>query len=92
MRKAGFQQPPTDKYKLSYESRLMCPADWTDEKVLQYLRKFYGEYVPEGYRGRALAESDIVELYNQKAADYFYVDTNGFELVSFLPEKEKSTE
>ena len=92
MRKAGFQQPPTDKYKLSYESRLMCPADWTDEKVLRYLRKFYGEYVPEGYRGRALAESDVVELYDREAVNCFYVDTNGFELVQFLPRKEKSTE
>ena len=89
MRKEGFEQPPADKYKMSYESRLMCPAEWKDEEVLQYLRKFYGEYVPEGYSGRALAESDVVELYDREAVRYFYVDTHGFEMVEFIPEKNK---
>ena len=89
MRKEGFEQPPADKYKLSYESRLMCPAEWKDEEVLQYLRKCYGEYVPEGYSGRALTESDVVELYDRDHVRYFYVDTNGFEMVEFFPEKNK---
>ena len=92
MRKAGFQQPPTEKYKLSYESRLMCPAEWTEEQVLQYLRKFYGESVPGDYRGRALAESDIVELYNHKESQYYYVDSNGCKIVPFAPKNTESTE
>lgn len=89
MRKEGFEQPPAEKYKLSYESRLMCPADWSNEDVLQYLQRFYGEYVPEGYKGRALTESDIVELYDKASIRYFYVDTGGFEAVEFFPDKEK---
>ena len=89
MRKEGFEQPPAEKYKLTYEGRLMCPADWADEEVLQYLRKFYGEFVPKDYSGRALSESDIVELYDSKENRCFYVDTNGFEVVDFFPNKEK---
>ena len=91
MRKEGFEQPPADKYKLSYESRLMCPAEWDEEKILRYLRKFYGEYVPEGYRGRALTESDIIELYNRENIKFFYVDTDRFETVEFFPDKENVT-
>lgn len=92
MRKAGFKQPPEEMYERTYENKLMCPADWTEEQVLQYLRMFYGESVPGDYRGRALAESDIVELYNHKESQYYYVDSNGCKIVPFAPKNTESTE
>ncbi len=85
MRKAGYQEPPSEMYRMTYESEMTCPEEWTDTEMLRYLHKFYGEYIPEGYRGRALAASDIVELYDQKGSRYYYVDIGGFEAVSFSP-------
>ena len=88
MHQAGYEQPPEELYRMSYEGEQSCPAEWTDEALLQVLRRIYGEYLPEGYSGRALAESDIIALQGQGKSRYYYVDTHGFAEVGFLPEKE----
>jgi hypothetical protein len=38
---------------------------------------------PEGYKGHALARSDILELYNPKESRFFYVDTFSLKPVDF---------
>ena len=38
---------------------------------------------PEGYKGHALARSDILELYNPKESRCFYIDTFALKPVDF---------
>jgi hypothetical protein len=46
---------------------------------------------PPGYRGHALARSDVLELYNPKGSSFFYIDTFALKAVDFGagPEQER---
>lgn len=51
---------------------------------------------PEGYTGRSLSVSDVVEVINDASSAFYYCDSVGFKTVDFFPEfasnKEQPTE
>ena len=85
LHKAGYEQPPAGQYRLVWDSALYCPADSTDRERLQRIRDAFSDSMPEGYRGRQVAPSDVLELYDEGKRSYYYVDTGGFEPVRFSP-------
>lgn len=85
MRKAGFLQPPAGKYRLVYEGAVFCPCNAPHEEILGNIRIGFSERMPEGFSGRAVAPSDVLELYAEDYRRYFYVDMNGFRQVRFSP-------
>ena len=88
--KAGYEQPPADKYRLVCEAEASCPKGYGEMEVLQYLKEYYSCFTPKNYVGRPLAPSDIVELYGQEGRRYFYVERDGFQQVRFSPFLAKS--
>lgn len=85
MRKVGYEQPPASEYRLVMDSEFSCPAALDEAERLNSLKKYYGSLTPQGYEGRPLALSDVVELYGEEGRRYFYVDAEGFEPVRFSP-------
>ena len=85
LHKAGYEQPPAALYRLTFEGESTCPKGWPEEEFLRYLKRYYGDSLPEGYSGRPLALSDVVELYDDEKRRYYYVDTKHFEAVRFSP-------
>lgn len=59
--------------------------EYGETERLQYLKAYYQSLVPQDYRGRLLAPSDIVELYGKEGRRYFYVGAKDFEPVRFSP-------
>lgn len=88
--KAGYKQPPADKYCLVCEVEVPGPKEYGEKELLQYLKEYYSSFTPKDYKGRPLAPSDIVELYGQEGRRYFYVNKEGFEQVRFSPFLAKS--
>ena len=85
LHKAGYEQPPASEYQLVCDSELACPEDWKDTEILEQISAHYGNRVPEGYKGRPLASSDVVELDDETSRRYFYIDGRTFEPVRFSP-------
>ena len=85
MHKAGYEQPPAAEYRLMWDSFVDCPESSTEKEILKEIRHFFSDTLPEGYRGRQIAPSDVLELYDDKKRSYYYVDTAGFEPVCFSP-------
>lgn len=85
LHKAGYEQPPAADYQMVYEGNVSCPLVWQDADFLQYIRKCYGNNIPEDFRERPLAPSDLVELYDQEKRRYYYVESAGFVPVRFSP-------
>lgn len=85
LHKAGYGQPPASDYQLVCESELLFPEHWEEKKILEQILDHYGNHIPEGYRGRPLASSDVVELDDETGRRYFYVDGRIFEPVRFSP-------
>lgn len=85
LHKAGYGQPPASDYQLVCESELLFPEHWEEKKILEQILDHYGNHIPEGYRGRPLASSDVVELDDETGRHYFYVDGRIFEPVRFSP-------
>lgn len=83
--KAGYEQPPASDYRLVCDSELACPEEWKDMEILEQISAHYGNHVPEGYKGRPLASSDVVELDDETGRRYFYIDGRTFEPVRFSP-------
>lgn len=83
--KAGYEQPPASDYRLVCDSELACPEEWKDTEILEQISAHYGNHVPEGYKGRPLASSDVVELDDETGRRYFYIDGRTFEPVRFSP-------
>ena len=54
-------------------------------RSLELILEHYGNHVPEGYMGRSLASSDVVELDDETGRRYFYIDGRIFEPVRFSP-------
>ena len=59
--------------------------EWKDRKALERISEDFRSGIPEGYRGRPLASSDVVELTDETGRRYFYVDGGMFEPVRFSP-------
>lgn len=85
MRQAGYEQPPASEYRLVLDTEFPCPENLEKKELLCLLKEQYGSLVPQDYRGRPLAPSDVVELYGQDGRSYFYVNTESFEPVRFSP-------
>jgi hypothetical protein len=85
LHKAGYQQPPAAQYRLVCDSELISPAAQADEDVLRQIFSRYNDTLPEGYPGRSVSPSDVVELYNEEKRSYFYRDTDAFVPVRFSP-------
>lgn len=85
LHKAGYEQPPASDYRLVCDSELACPEEWKDMEILEQISAHYGNRVPEGYKGRPLASSDVVELDDETGRRYFYIDGRIFEPVHFSP-------
>ena len=86
LHREGFEQPPAFMYKLIWDHEMICPMAWHEDQTLQFISKHYSDQMPESYMGRALAPSDVVELYDAEQRRYYYVDENHhFVPVSFSP-------
>lgn len=85
LQKAGYEQPPAALYRLVHEGKLQY-ADGEDEHLrLIRLLTQYKDDLPAGYRGRQVAPSDVIELYDDHVRKYYYRDENGFWPVQFSP-------
>lgn len=87
MRRAGYQQPPAESYRLVYDEGLTHPEGEQDDTVLERIFAHCNDDLPEGYQGHSLSMSDVVELYTQGERRFFYCDTIGFSPVQFEPEQ-----
>lgn len=85
LKKAGYEQPPASEYTLVCENELFCFADDSDTECLSLIFNRYNDRLPEGYQGRSLAPSDVVELYDKGGRRYFYRDKDAFCPVKFSP-------
>lgn len=83
MRKAGYQQPPADSYRLVYDGELSHPEGEQDDTVLEHIFSRCNDHLPEGYQVHSLSMSDIVELYDLDYSRFFYCDTVGVSPVEF---------
>lgn len=93
--RAGYEQPPAAKYKLSADTVLVCPDKWEEAEILKYISARFGGRMPEGSKDcmeHPLAPSDVVELKGGTGRRYFYVDGAGFEPVRFSPFLAKATD
>lgn len=84
---AGFTEPPAEEYCLVSDSEVAYFDD--DFTCLNYIREKYGLKLPDGYAGRAVAPSDVIELYSVKGSRFFYCNEEGFYPVAFAAEKAK---
>ena len=86
LHKAGYEQPPAAAYQTVWSAEVCCPKGQNDMEVLGRLFLDFNEHLPEDYRGRPLAPSDVVELDCQGKRTYFYVnDCRDFAPVRFSP-------
>ena len=85
LRNAGYQQPPAADYQLVYDGEICCPLEQEEQTVLERIFRLCNDSFPNGYVGRSLSPSDVVELYGENGRRYFYCDTNGFVPVQFSP-------
>ena len=86
-RKAVYTAPERNEAYLQYLHQADADAvfDRQEEEFLQYLKRHYGDSLPDDYSGRPLAPSDVVERYDNEKRRYYYVDTKHFEAVRFSP-------
>lgn len=85
LQKAGNEYPPAAEYRLVHEGRLYFDEDEDDSRRLARITELFGDTLPKDYRGRNVAPSDVLELYNDTGRRYFYRDTDGFCPVKFSP-------
>lgn len=85
LRKAGFEQPPASEYALVCEDMLLCSREDSEQTCLKRIFDRYNDTLPDGYSGRSMAPSDVVELYDESGRKYFYRDTDSFCPVNFSP-------
>jgi len=83
--KAGYEQPPASEYRLVSDTELLHDAALTDKGILKQIRRRYAGSMPDGYHGRAVSPSDVVELYGNGKRQYFYCDPEDFIEVKFSP-------
>ena len=85
LQKAGYEQPPAREYRLVHDGTVLY-ADGESEHIrLMRLVDRYKDDLPEGYHGRNVAPSDVIELYDEEKRRYYYRDEKGFWPVQFSP-------
>lgn len=85
LREAGYEQPPAADYALVHEGVQFCFVDDTAKVCLEQIFGKFKNSLPEGYKGRNTAPSDVIELYGENGRRYFYRDKDGFCEVKFSP-------
>ena len=90
LRKAGHEQPPASEYRLVFDGEIVCPAEYTEQDVLELICSRYSGELPEHYHGRSVSPSDVVELCSPQQRSYFYRDKKQFVPVRFSPMLVKS--
>lgn len=84
-KKCKCEQPPAAKYRLVFESQLSCPVSAGIYQCLTRIKAKYSDELPNGFPGRHVAPSDIIELYNHEERRYYYCNAGSFEAVRFSP-------
>jgi len=74
----GLKAPPAELYKVVFDGQLE-----TDN--LEDIFHMFNLAHPDGYCGRSLSMSDIVELYDADSRSFHYCDTFGFTEITFVP-------
>lgn len=72
-------------YTLVYDGELICPVGQDERDILERIFARYNQAFPPDYRGRSIAPSDVLELYDESERRYFYCDMTGFPQVKFSP-------
>ena len=85
LRKAGYEQPPAKDYALVYQGTQFCHTSDSSKVCLELIFQRFNEQVPEGYGGRNVAPSDVIELYDENDRRYYYCDKERFYEVKFSP-------
>lgn len=85
---SNLTEPPAEQYCLVCDDVTDFGTDETE--ILEYIRDLYSLKLPEGYFGRAIAPSDVIELYNDNESKFFYCNKKGFCVVSFSSQKAKT--
>ena len=85
LQKAGHEYPPAAQYSLIHDGVLHCEETESDTGRLMRIAELFGDVLPKDYRGRSVAPSDVIELYDDTGRRYFYRDTDGFCPVKFSP-------
>ena len=88
----GYEQPSAPDYRMVYDSAITCPIDLTSADILERLFQLFDLNYPNGFRGRSLSISDVVELYDDVQRSYYYRDTDHFEQIGFSPALTKPME
>ncbi len=85
LHKAGHDYPPAAEYRLIHEGMLHCDENEDDNQRLRRIACQFGDILPKEYRGRSVAPSDVLELYDDTGRRYFYRDKDKFWPVKFSP-------
>lgn len=85
LHKAGHEYPPAAEYRLVHEGMLHFDGNEDDHQRLTRIAKLFGDTLPKEYRGRSVAPSDVLELYDDTGRRYFYRDVGKFCPVKFSP-------
>lgn len=74
----GLSSPPPELYKVVFDDQLETDS-------LEDIFRIFNLEHPNGYTGRSLSMSDIVELYDEMGSSFHYCDTWGFADIPFAP-------
>lgn len=72
-----FGEPDPQNYHMVYDGEIE-----TNELERVYEKFDGGQEVP-GYTGHSLSVSDVIELYDEQASEFYYVDYRDFKPVAF---------
>ena len=85
LHKAGYAQPPAAMYRLVRDNICRAPSGISPENLLDRILAMHQSVPPADYHGRAVAPSDIIELYGKAYRHYYYCNKGGFTPVTFSP-------
>ena len=85
LRNAGYEQPPAKEYRLVHDGILSYAEGESEHIRLLRLVEQYRDDLPEGFHGRNVAPSDVIELYDEEKRRYYYRDEKAFWPVQFSP-------
>jgi hypothetical protein len=76
----GLSAPPAELYEVVYDGQL-------ETDLLEEIFRIFNMNHPQGYTGRSLSVSDIVELYGDNGSSYYFCDSFGYKEIPFNPLK-----
>lgn len=88
----GYDKIPEEHYRLVCDASLFCDKRISDSCLLE---RIYGEYnddLPNGYQGRSVSVSDVIELYDGIQRVFYYCNRVGFSEQPFFARKTKHIE